>query len=142
MHRTNRMKQSWSIHFPHQLMCRYQGLGCIESWLDYIVKREKLSSWKVCFHFLISSFGSVQEESNSYERQRSIWEEGAGGGGCWGDIQHMSGEIIIGTNTSVLLCSETSDTASPERQIGAGSQSEAGIRGITANQRAANCIRR
>ena len=48
-------------------------------------KREKLSWWKVCFHFLISSFGSVCRRIVIHMRDRSTWGERADAR-RWGDI--------------------------------------------------------
>ena len=72
MHRTNRMKQSWSIHFPHQLMCRYQGLGCIPSWLDCIRSGKNYLGGKFVF---ISWFPAlaVCRRIVIHMRDRSTW---------------------------------------------------------------------
>ena len=99
------MKQSWSsIHFPHQLMCRYQ--GCIPSWLDCIRQAGKIISVESLFSFpdfqlwLLCVGGC-----NSYEEH--MWGRGGDASGGWQYLAYVR-EIIIGTNTSVLLCSGTS----------------------------------
>ena len=133
MHRTNRMKQSWSIHFPHQLMCRYQGLGCIPSWLDCIRSGKNYLGGKFVF---ISWFPAlaVCRRIVIHMRDRSTWGRRVMPGMVPGVGRYLAyvREIITGTNTSVLLCSGTSHTSVSDQQLanqrgvwGASSQWEA-----------------
>lgn len=80
MHRTNRMKQSWSIHFPHQLMCRYQGLGCIPSWLDCIRSGKNYLGGKFVFISWFPALALCVGGCNSYVR----WGSWGGGGDASG----------------------------------------------------------